>query len=230
MTFFKFNNFIKDLRGVSLRADEQAELRSDFLNKIGATHSPAPLYTYFISMRFVRVVAFSFALFIIVMSPIAFAAQNAEPGDALYTFKEAVNKPIQKTAYKIIGKPLPKTETNPKDESESKNTEGKDSFNVKNVEKKIEHNKPIPPGQLKKISLPSSITSTSTFDLNKKIKDKVEDIEDIIDDTVTSHDTDKEDASITDEDSDEDEKDIKEEVKDAVDDIHEAIPKVDLSL
>ncbi len=103
MTIFKFKKYIDKLSSVSLSKDEKMVLRAEFLNKTGIQDvGSAGWLTQSSGFRYARIVAYSFLMFMIGITPFAFAAEGSNPGDILYPLKVAVNAPVKKALARII--------------------------------------------------------------------------------------------------------------------------------
>lgn len=101
---------------------ERKDMRQKLLRDTGLEER-APSYLSSMFPRYVALAAYSFLLVIAGCSPVAIAAENAEPGEPLYTIKQNVNEPLKKVVKKIFPEKTPDAavlETEPVEAAESK--------------------------------------------------------------------------------------------------------------
>ncbi len=124
------------LKSPSLSRSERTALRSELLVKTGLSEAP-PSYFFNMLPRYAAVTAYSFLLLIVCVSPIAFAAENSEPGDFLYPVKTIINEPIKKTVKAVIPYE-PETEEDEDREKQKNDSEDDDPNNNSDHDKNVQ--------------------------------------------------------------------------------------------
>jgi hypothetical protein len=92
----QFDQFIQQLRSVTLTKQEKANARTALLSRIRETADgaiPSP-WMWMVRARYLQVALLSFVIVFTYGGSLSYAAQTALPGETLYSFKTFVNEPL----------------------------------------------------------------------------------------------------------------------------------------